>query len=182
MSEWSEQLYDHRERVIQSFHHLTPDQLNWRPAPDTWSIAQNLEHLITVNETHYPVIEVVRQGRYRVPFLGRIGFINRAIGNMIYRSVKPDQERKTRTFPIWEPSQSTINGDIVDRFLLHQEELADFMDSCADLIVQKQIISSPANRNIVYPLSRAFDIIVAHEVRHIDTAEIVLLNMQQMVV
>ena len=79
------------------------------------------------------------------------------------------------------PSQSTINADILDRFLQHQEELADFIDSCADLVDQKQIISSPANRNIVYPLSRAFDIIVAHEQRHLEAADRIRIQILQAV-
>ncbi|MEO1382256.1 MAG: DinB family protein [Bacteroidota bacterium] len=181
MSEWSQQIHSLSEWANQAFRFLTPDELNWRPDSSTWSIAQNLEHLITVNETYYPVIEVVRRGRYRVPFLGRIGFLNRAMGNTVYRSVTPSQKRKTRTFPIWEPSQSTINGDILDRFLQHQEELATFIDSCADLVDQKQIISSPANRNIVYPLSSAFDIIVAHEQRHLEAADLIRIQILQAV-
>lgn len=40
----------------------------------------------------------------------------------------------------------------------------------ADLIQQGAIISSPANRNIVYTLETAFDIIVAHEQRHLEQA------------
>ncbi|MCB0751667.1 MAG: DinB family protein, partial [Ignavibacteriae bacterium] len=38
------------------FSGLSSEQLNWKPNSETWSIAQNLEHLIVVNETYYPVL------------------------------------------------------------------------------------------------------------------------------
>jgi hypothetical protein len=38
------------------------------------------------------------------------------------------------------------------------------------------IISSPANKNIEYKLETAFDIIVAHEKRHLEQAREVLKN------
>jgi hypothetical protein len=36
------------------------------------------------------------------------------------------------------------------------------------------VISSPANKNIVYKLETAFDIIVSHEQRHLEQAKEIL--------
>jgi hypothetical protein len=162
-----------------SFGSLTSVQMNWKPNPETWSIAQNIDHLIVINETYYPVIQAVRQGTYTLPFIGKIGFMVSFIGNMILKSVQPDRKRKIKTFPIWEPSTSEIPEGILGRFENHQSELKKLMEISKDLIERRTVISSPANRNIVYKLETAFDIIIIHERRHLEQAKEVLGMMEK---
>ena len=57
------------------FSELSSEQINWKPNSQTWSIAQNLEHLIVVNETYYPVLSALKNGTYKKPFLANFGFI-----------------------------------------------------------------------------------------------------------
>ena len=92
-------------------------------------------------------------------------------GKIILKSVLPDRKRKMKTFPKWEPSYSRINGDILQQFEHHQGELKSLIESSKDLIEKGAVISSPANKNIVYSLKSAFDIIVTHEFRHLEQAK-----------
>jgi hypothetical protein len=75
-----------------------------------------------------------------------------------------------KTFPIWEPAISLVRSDILDQFEKHQQELKQLIASSEDLLEEGTVISSPANRMIVYKLETAFDIIVAHEKRHLEQA------------
>ena len=85
-----------------------------------------------------------------------------------------------KTFPIWEPSISLVRGDILDQFEKHQQELKQLITSSEDLLEKGTVISSPANRMIVYKLETAFDIMVAHEKRHLEQArEIDLIRSKQ---
>lgn len=43
-----------------------------------------------------------------------------------------------------------------------------------ELIQKGVVISSPANKNIVYKLDKAFEIIIAHEKRHFEQSKDVL--------
>ncbi len=88
--------------------------------------------------------------------------------------MQPDRQKKMKTFPIWEPSTSTDIVEILQRFNNHQNELIKKIDEVKEFIEQGCVISSPANRNIVYTLETALDIIVAHEQRHIEQAKEVL--------
>jgi hypothetical protein len=159
------------------FKELTTEQLNWKLNGQTWSIAQNINHLIVVNETYYPVIKSVRAGNYKVPFIGKIGFMVNSIGKMILNAVEPTRRKKIKTFPIWEPSKSTIDVDILKRFEKHQTDLKEMIKGCGDLLDKGTVISSPANKNIVYKLETAFDIIIAHEQRHLEQAKELLSNL-----
>jgi hypothetical protein len=162
-----------------SFGMLTVEQLNFKPNPETWSIAQNIDHLIVINETYYPVIKSLREGSYKLPFMAKLGFMVNFLGNMILGSVQPDRKRKMKTFPIWEPAKSEISADILTRFEKHQTELKNMISGCEDLLQQGTIISSPANKNIVYKLETAFDIITTHEQRHLEQAKEVLAGLKK---
>jgi hypothetical protein len=79
-----------------------------------------------------------------------------------------------KTFPIWEPSTSHVIADILNRFQNHQNELAKKIEDAKEDVANGVVISSPANKNIVYKLETAFDIIVSHEQRHLEQAREVL--------
>ena len=173
-SRWSDQIDSITQSVQADFGHLTPRQLNWKPASETWSIAQNLEHLMAINKSYEPVLKSVREGTYTLPFLGKLGFMVTLMGNMVLGSVQPDRKRKMKTFPIWEPAQSNSADDILEQFIRHQDDLKNLIQGSNDLLATGTIISSPANANIVYKLETAFDIIVTHEARHLQQAREVL--------
>lgn len=174
MRDWASQLDKTTEHFVADFGSLSAAELNWKPNPKTWSVAQNIDHLIVVNETYYPVLTSLKAGTYKTPFMGKIGFMVSFLGKTILNSVKPDRKKKIKTFPVWEPTVGEIKGDLLKRFENHQAELKQKIETSKELIEKGTVISSPANRNIVYKLETAFDIIVAHEQRHWEQAKEVL--------
>ena len=171
---WTNELDKVTQEVEMLFGNLTEAELNWKPQPGTWSIAQNLEHLIVVNETYYPVLTSLKNGTYKVPFMAKLGFMVSFLGNTVLNAVQPDRKKKMKTFPIWEPSNSQVKSDIILLFKNHQTELQQNIEDAKELLKNDVVISSPANRNIVYKLETAFDIIVTHEQRHLEQAREIL--------
>jgi hypothetical protein len=174
MDNWTSKLNNITKQTLTEFGSLTSEQLNWKPNSNTWSIAQNLEHLIVVNETYYPVLASIKAGTYNTPFLAKIGFMVSFLGKTILNAVRPDRKKKMKTFPIWEPTTSNVIGDILNRFQIHQIELIQKIEGAKELVEKGIVISSPANKNIVYKLEIAFDIIVSHEQRHLEQAKEIL--------
>lgn len=171
---WIEEIDKLTSRFVQEFSNLSEVELNWKPNSNSWSIAQHIEHLIVINQTYFPVLAELKSGQYKLPFMGRFRFLVNFFGTIVLNAVKPEQKKKIKTFPIWEPSTSNIPGDILERFKIHQTELKNQIRSTEELLKAEVVISSPANRNIVYRLQTAFDIIVTHEFRHLDHANAVL--------
>lgn len=157
-----------------SFGGLTTEQLNWKPNPDTWSVAQNIEHLIIINESYYPILTALHEGKYKTPWIGRIGFIVNLFGKTVFKAVDPARRKKMKTFPIWEPSTGKVPGTILAKFEKHQADLKQRIQASQALPDKHVVIASPANSNVVYRLGTAFDIIVAHEQRHLEQAKEVL--------
>ena len=72
-----------------------------------------------------------------------------------------------------------LPGNIMESFKEAQAQLLDFIESCRHLLEKNTIISSPANKNIVYSLENAFEIIISHEKRHFNQAKEVLALMPE---
>jgi hypothetical protein len=168
---WLDQIDATSKNFRDAFGSLSGDELNWKPTSKTWSVAQNIHHLIVINRTYYPIVKSVRERTYQLPWIGKWKFMVDFFGRVIYKYVSPDRKRRTKTFPAAWPSTSTIAADILNQFENHQAELKTLIQNCNDLLDANTIISSPANKNIVYTLKSAFDIIVAHEQRHLIQAK-----------
>ncbi len=167
---WTKQIDEATAAFQKAFGQLSYKALNQKPDSGTWSIAQNIDHLITINESYYPTFEALEKGSYRTPWIGKLGFMATFLGNFVLQSVQPDRKRKMKTFPIWEPAQSSLPADILDRFAEHQEQLKAWIGRLEGPLSAGAVIASPANKNIVYKLETAFDIITAHEWRHLEQA------------
>ena len=175
---WNTQIDTVTAEFNTTFGALSPAQLNWKPNAATWSVAQNIDHLIQINKSYYPVIDQLKAGKLQLPWMARVGFMVSFFGKMILKSVHPDSRRKMKTFPIWEPSSSDLPGDILHQFGQHQEELKRQIATSAEWIQQRAVIHSPANKKIVYSLDKAFDIILTHELRHLEQAKELLVQIK----
>lgn len=165
--QWEQSLRQTEAAFLERFGSCTAEQLNFSPAPGVWSVAQNIDHLIVINESYYPIVEAIRNGTYKITWLSKLGFMSSMFGNVIRKAVLPSRHKKMKTFKVWKPSAGNLPGDILHRYAEHHERFIPFMHSCRDLVEKKQIIASPANRNVVYSLEAAFDIITLHEQRHL---------------
>ncbi|MFK7773909.1 MAG: DinB family protein [Saprospiraceae bacterium] len=179
MNDWINQIDKTTTEFQQLFNELSQKDLNWKPTPSTWSIAQNIDHLIVINKSYFPILSDLKSGNLKLPFFGKIGFMVSFFGKLILKAVEPSRKKKTKTFSIWEPSKSNISGNILAQFSTHQEELKQKILDAKDLIKEGAIIYSPANKNIVYKLETAFDVIAIHEQRHLEQAKEVLSQLKK---
>lgn len=163
------------KQFLDAFENLSAEQLNFKPNPNTWSIAQNIHHLIVINLSYFPVVESVKNNIYSLPFIAKFNFLVNFFGNLVHSSVLPTRRRKIKTFPIWEPSVSTIDTTILAQFIQHQDQLKQLINQSGELISKNTVICSPANKNIVYKLEKAFEIIITHENRHLEQAKELLI-------
>jgi len=172
------QIYDEAEAVAGDakalFGHLNAEQLNWKPAPDSWSVAQCLDHLITINQEYYPVFDRVLNGEYRKTFWRGMPFLPAIFGRLMVKALSPDSQRKLKSPGAARPSSSSIDSQIVDRFITHQRGTLAKMKSLEGMGPAGIIITSPFMSVVVYSLLDTFRLIVAHERRHFAQAQRVM--------
>ncbi len=149
------------------FSGLTPQQLNWKPGPDRWSVGQCLDHLVTANGEYFPLFDAILNGTKKSAFWERVPGLPALWGRMMIRSVSPDSKPKLRAPKIFQPTASSVDGAILQRFLDQQEQVIRYMKASEPLKAAKIIITSPVTSLITYSLLDAFRILVAHEQRHL---------------
>jgi DinB family protein len=164
------QIYDEAEAVAGDaralFGHLNSEQLNWKPAADSWSVAQCLDHLISINQEYYPVFDLILKGEYRKTFLHGMPFLPAIFGRLMVKILSPTSQRKFKAPGAAQPSSSSIDPQIVDRFIAHQRETLSKMRLLGNCDPAGIIITSPFASVVVYSLLDTFRLIVAHERRH----------------
>ena len=167
---WQQRIDIQTERVKTLFGILSEEELNKKSNAKSWSISQNLQHLIVINSSYFPEIQSIRSGNQKLGFLSKFAFVRKFFGKMIIAGVQPDRKKKMKTFPIWEPAQFNGRNNLIEAFVEHQEILKKLITDSEDLLLKNAVIASPANKNIVYSIVDAFEIIVTHEERHVNQA------------
>ncbi|MGH7471115.1 MAG: DinB family protein [Longimicrobiales bacterium] len=61
-------------------------QLNWKPAPDSWSVGQCLDHLININREYDPTFDRIQKGEHERRLLAAAHAITNRIGEESIRS------------------------------------------------------------------------------------------------
>jgi hypothetical protein len=101
-------------------------------------------------------------------------FLPSIFGRLMVKTLSPDSQRKLKTPGAARPSSSSIDPQIVDRFIAQQRETLAKMKSLEGLGPAGIIITSPFLSVVVYSLLDTFRLIVAHERRHFAQAQRVM--------
>lgn len=153
------------------FSSLSIEQLFIKPNDETWSIAENIEHIIVINSSYFKTFEDIKSGHYKTSWLSKIKFIPNLFGKLILKAVLPDRKKKMKTISIWVPKLFHFEDDILKRFELHQTELKTWISKLESEVDQNIVIHSPANKNIIYTIGDAMQILLTHEERHLNQAK-----------
>jgi len=152
--------------TVARFPGLTVQQLNWKPVPDQWSVAQCFDHLVTANNAFFPIFEKILSGEKRNTFWGSLPWLPAIWGKMVIKAVNPKSTRKRKAPKIFHPSSSSIDPAVIHRFIEQQNQLITYMKATEDLDLEKIKISSPVSNLITYSLMDAYRIVITHEERH----------------
>jgi len=158
------------QRAELAFGRLSPEQINWKPSAEVWSVGQCFEHLIKSNELFYGDLEKIADGSRKSSFLENYSPLSSFFGNLLVNSLKKDGRKfKAPTQKIVPPSE--IDANIIELFAAHQAELIDKIKQTETADWGKVKITSPFMKLITYRLSDGYQVVVEHEKRHFRQAE-----------
>ena len=157
-----------------TFGDLTAQQLNWKPNVESWGIGQCFDHLITANESYFPIIEQIIKGEKPRTFWESLPVLPTFFGWMLIKYLSPESKKKLKAPDVFKPSSSVIDPNIIDNFVKQQNQLTFLMKATAELDLRRTRITSPALRFVTYSLMDCYTIIVVHEKRHVQQAQRVL--------
>lgn len=158
-------------RAIAVARPLTPEQLNWKPAPEQWSVGQCLEHLAIANELYRPPIADALAGAPSGAAAGEItpGWFGRwFIRNYIAPS---PQTRRARAPQKIAPVLSRVEPSILDRFLNGNRDMRELVARAQGYDVNRLRFKNPFVPLIRFTVGTGFEITSQHEQRHLLQAE-----------
>jgi hypothetical protein len=150
---------------------LTDEQLNWKPAPDSWSIAQCLDHLAVTSEKFDQNFgKAIARGRDKRRASSAVRYRPTILGGWLVKQLLPEAKRKVPAPRVFRPSESSAIKGALERFLRQQEKFLGFVKDARGIDYNKTRLRSPVTPLMRYSLADAFVITVVHGQRHLAQA------------
>lgn len=152
---------------------LQPDELLWRPAPEAWGIADCFEHLVATGLAYYPrvgdaITAAEHAGRSKGTAWDGEPYRPTWFGRWFVRSSGPGG-RPIRSRGPFVPPPAT--PDAPERFLAQQCTLRGLIDRAHGHDLRAIRIHSPLSRLLTLRLGECLEMLVMHEMRHLEQAE-----------
>ena len=148
--------------------------MNWKPNAESWSVGQCLDHLVQSATAYEPLFtELINKNRAS-NFWRSIPFLPKMFGKEILKAVGPVIKKKTKTFPVFEPTQSNISLDIISTLEKKLNHFSSLNQQLADYDLKKTIVTSPVAKFVNYSLLDALNIVTIHNYRHFNQAKEVM--------
>jgi hypothetical protein len=158
-----------------TFGSLSAEQLNWKPSEKSWSIAQCFDHLITTHTLYFPLFQKLAAGDTKSTFWEKSSPLSGFFGSYLIKSLRPENVKKMKTTSRAYPSSSEIDGDIIERYAEHQNQLIEAIRKVpSDIDPKKTIVTSPLMGLVTYSLDDCFTILEVHGPRHFNQAKRVM--------
>jgi len=82
-----------KEKVQSESSSISLQQLNWKPTPESWSIAQCLEHLVISHSTYFPALKKITDGVYRMSIWERVSPFSGLFGQWLKDQLGSNRRR-----------------------------------------------------------------------------------------
>lgn len=147
---------------------LSETQLNWKPAPDRWSIAQCLDHLAVATEKFDPYFTAaISRGREKYPVSKAPVYQPTWLGGWLIKQLLPEATRKVPSPKIFRPDETAQIHGALEHFLKQHSEFLAFVKQAEGLDYNKTRLRSPVTPLMRYSLADAFVITAVHGQRHL---------------
>ncbi len=159
-----------KEKARLAFSDISGPQLNWKPAPEKWSIAQCLDHLVVSDSSYFPEFEKITAGTYHMKFWEKYSPFTGIMGRIMKDRLQEQPKVKMKAPKKIHPSSSEIDTGIIERYHKNLDRFLGFISNCRSIDLDKTIISSPITSVVTYSLRDAIQFLIQHEHRHINQA------------
>lgn len=154
-----------------SFKHLPLGVLNFKEAPDKWSILECLEHLNRYGDFYLPELQkaVMSKKVSGERLIFKTGVFGNYFANLM--KVKNGKIIKMRTPGDKNPAGSALTPATIDRFIKQQEELKSLLDQARNIDLTKTKVPLSVTKFLKLRAGDTFRFFIYHIERHIHQAQ-----------
>jgi len=166
LRECADQVVEQTTEIRMLVSPLTEDQFSWRPAPEKWSVGQNLSHLSLTNRSYLDALaRAVEEARGRGHM--RAGpYRHGWLGKWFIRILEPPPRMKVKTFSRLEPPESGRKEEVMREFEAAQDETLASMEAANGVDLGRARFPSPFLGALKFSVGQGYRIILAHNRRH----------------
>ncbi len=163
---WGKEIDKVTEKFVDSFGTLTQSQLNYKSDPNVWSVAQNISHLILLNDSYFQNFDEIKEGKHVLPPIDTIEqFVTNSL-QILSPYTREDSAQRANTWKIWQPSNENFDLRILEDFKNHQSVFKIHIKSLQPFLLQTTFIKYPGETELAFRLEDCIDFLIEHENRH----------------
>jgi hypothetical protein len=147
-------------------HSMSPEQLNWSPGADKWSMAQIYEHMMLGNSFY---LQIVRDAIDASLKGGNEEIKHSFVGKLIIRAAGPKGNAPPPRQMVPEPGPYT--PDIVERWAGQTQAFLDMAKSAHQVDLCSHKVRNPFFTFLSMNLADCFMILAEHTERHVQQIE-----------
>lgn len=148
---------------------LSPEQLNWKPAEDLWSVGQCLHHLYVANEVYLPAIANALDGRPPSPVQDITpGWFGRWF---IRTYIEPSSGGRRARAPRKIAPARHIDPSVLDLFLRSNVVARDVVRRASAYNINRIRFRNPLIPLLRFTVGTGLEIVWRHQRRHLLQAE-----------
>ena len=153
----------------EKFLQLSPEELNRKPSPDSWSVLECFEHLNRYGDFYLPEIGKKLINNTTTPDQEfKSGFV----GNYFAEMMLPGENvKKMKTFKSMNPSGSKLDKTVLTRFIAQQKKLLELLEKASKVSLTKTKTSISISKLVKLKLGDTFRVLIYHNYRHVEQAK-----------
>ncbi len=150
------------------FERLSPQGAAWRPDETRWSAAGHVAHMAIINEAYLGAVAAAVGGaRSAGGPIGEGPYRHPRISTWFAGSMEPPPKKRMKTFKNMVPDPGTTPEAAVGDFVRLQGRMAELIEASRGLDLGRVRFSSPYMRVLRFSLGTGFEMLLAHNRRHI---------------
>lgn len=154
------------------FQNLPSEILNFKEAPDKWSMLECLEHLNRYGEYYLPEIEkaiTARRSHVSSNLIYKSGLLGNYFADLM--KVKNGKMVRMKTPGDKNPSGSELSPIVIDRFIKQQEMMRSLLEHARRVDLTKAKVPISIAKFIKLNLGDTFRFMINHIERHVIQAQ-----------
>ncbi|OKL40635.1 hypothetical protein A3841_12280 [Pontibacter flavimaris] len=165
LSQTTRSLY---ETVVHSFDSLSLVDLNHKPASDSWSMLECLEHLNRYSRYYNPALAKAIAQNSTGNYVQSITYS--WLGKKSLEMVRPQNMKKHKTVKHMNPNNSQLTRATLKEFLQHQQELLQLIRDAVKADLSEKAVPVEFFQLLKLRIGEALEFVVAHQERHVQQA------------
>ena len=157
-----------QQTIVTELATLDTSTLNYKPAPESWSILECLEHLNRYSRYYNAALAKAITNNTDGNYVPSITYS--WLGKKSLDMVRPQNGKKHKTVKHMNPANSQLSLATINEFLKHLQDLQNLLQSARATNLSKKAIPVEFFKLLKMRIGETLELIVAHQERHLQQA------------